>query len=62
MAWTDQCKIQAVMTIDKVAEDMKVSVSKAIEAVSREADIPAETLQKWYYPREKKLGQKWPNF
>lgn len=56
MAWTDQCKIQAVMTIDKVAEDMKVSVTKAIEAVSKEADIPESTLKKWYYPGEKKVG------
>jgi len=54
MAWTDQCKIQAVQTINKVAEDMKVSVTKAIEAVSKEADIPASTLQSWYYPRSKK--------
>jgi len=53
MAWTDQCKIAAVQTIDKVAGDMGVSVRRAIDEVSAEADIPSSTLQKWYYPRNK---------
>jgi len=53
MAWTDQCKISAIQTIDKVASDMNVSVLRAIKEVSKEADIPSETLQKWYYPRQK---------
>lgn len=51
MAWTDQCRIAAVETINKVAEDTGVSVRKAIAEVSKAADIPPATLQRWYYPR-----------
>jgi len=54
MAWTDQCKIQAVITIEKTAKDKKLSIVKAIAEVSKESDIPAATLDRWFYPREKK--------
>jgi hypothetical protein len=33
MAWTDQCKISAVQTIDKVVTDIGLSVKKGIEFV-----------------------------
>lgn len=51
MAWTDQCRIAAVETINKVTEDTGVSVRKAIAEVSKAADIPVSTLDRWYYPR-----------
>jgi hypothetical protein len=60
MAWTDQCKISAVQTIDKVVENMGVSVKKAIAEVSKDVDIPSATLQKWYYPRAKSEAKNGP--
>jgi len=53
MAWTDQCKIQAVETIKKVAEDKGIALEKAMEEVSKESEIPKHTLQRWYWPRKK---------
>lgn len=50
MAWTDQCKIQAVETIKNKAEGEGLSERKAIRVVGKEAGIPASTLEKWYWP------------
>jgi len=53
MAWTDQCKIQAVESIKKTAELEQISIRRAITKIAGESDIPAATLDRWFYPREK---------
>ena len=51
MAWTDQCKIQAVHHVDKKIED-GLLVRDALKFVSEESDIPVSTLNRWKYPRK----------
>lgn len=50
MAWTDTCRIHAVETIERTAKEKGLSVNRAIKEVSQEAEIPAATLKRWYYP------------
>ena len=52
MAWTDQCKFEAVRQIDHQIEK-GATVRKALKAVSEESDIPAGTLKRWKYPESK---------
>jgi len=52
MAWTDQCKFEAVRQIDHQIEK-GATVRKALKAVSEESDIPAGTLKCWKYPESK---------
>ena len=53
MAWTDTCCIQAVATIDQTVKEKGLSVSRAIKEVAKDAEIPAATLKRWYYPGNK---------
>ena len=50
MAWTDQCKLEAVRQIDHHIEQGK-PVREALKAVASESDIPESTLSRWKYPR-----------
>lgn len=47
MAWTDTCKIEATRTVEKKAEEGGMSIRAACKLVSKESDIPAETLRSW---------------
>jgi N6-adenosine-specific RNA methylase IME4 len=49
MAWTDACKIEACVQIDKRKEDFG-GVRPAIRELSKESGIPQGTLKRWYYP------------
>ena len=51
MAWTDQCKIEAVRQIDHKVES-GLSVRAALNEVSSESDIPKGTLKRWKYPEK----------
>ena len=57
MAWTDQCKIEAVSHIDKRIEE-GLTVREALKQVSSESDIPAGTLKRWKYPDVPKNGNR----
>lgn len=50
MAWTETCRIHAVETINQTVREKSLSVNRAIKEVSQEAEIPAATLKRWYYP------------
>jgi hypothetical protein len=50
MAWTDQCKIEAVNHVDRKI-DGGLTVRDALKAVSEESDIPTGTLTRWKYGR-----------
>ena len=52
MAWTDQCKIEAVKQVDHKIDQLGVKVRDALKAVSQESDIPAGTLKRWKYPND----------
>ncbi len=56
MSWTDVCKIQAVETITKLVENDGITKTAAIRKISRESDIPANTIEKWVYPRKQEDG------
>jgi len=49
MAWTDACKVEAVVQIDKRKEKLG-SVRPAIREFAEESGIPVNTLKRWYYP------------
>jgi hypothetical protein len=51
MAWTDQCKIEAVSQIDHKVES-GLSVREALKAVANESEIPQGTLKRWKYPEK----------
>jgi hypothetical protein len=51
MAWTDQCRLEAVQQIDHNI-DQGMPVREALKAVSAESDIPAGTLKRWKYPEK----------
>lgn len=46
MAWTEQCKIEAVAQINSRAEEYG-SIRKACKEISEESGIPIRTLQDW---------------
>jgi len=48
MAWTDQCRIEAVNHVDRKIDD-GLTVRDALKAVSDESDIPTGTLTRWKY-------------
>ena len=60
MAWTDQCKISAGQTIDKIVVDSGLSKTKAIKEVSVQSGIPISTLKKWYYPGDIRRSKNGP--
>jgi thioredoxin 1 len=51
MAWTDQCKIEAVKAVDHKI-DQGLPVRAALKEISKESDIPAGTLKRWKYPEK----------
>ncbi len=50
MAWTEQCKIDAVAQVDHLVQRDGISKRKAIRQMSQESGIPAKTLERWYWP------------
>lgn len=59
MAWTEQCKINAVAQVEHLKKREQISTSKAIKALSVEAEIPTKTIEKWVYPKiGEDLGKK----
>lgn len=53
MAWTDQCRFEAVSLIERKKEEVG-SVRAACDVVAAESDIPSSTLRHWYkYPEGK---------
>ena len=55
MAWTDQCKIAFKVTaLGKLAgyKNKGRKVTGVLKEISRESDIPFNTLKQWYYEKE----------
>ncbi len=49
--WTDQCKIDACIQIDKRAEEVG-EIKKAMLKLASESGIPFGTLNRWYYQKD----------
>jgi hypothetical protein len=50
MAWTDQCRYAAIERINRVKEEKhKGKLQPALREVSKESDLPAKTLERWWY-------------
>jgi hypothetical protein len=46
----DICKIEARNLVRHKVKHDNVTMTKALKAISKEADIPLSTLKKWIYP------------
>lgn len=56
MAWTEQCKIDAVSQINHIADRESISFSKAIKALSLESGIPVGTLKRWFFHEKERFN------
>ena len=55
MAWTEQCKLAFCNTAENLyIKNGNKGIVKIIKQISRESDVPFETLKRWYY-QEKKI-------
>jgi len=54
MAWTEQCKIAFRTNAEGlIHKNGGKGIVKVLKELSRQSDIPFETLKKWYYPKKK---------
>ncbi|MFH1628478.1 MAG: hypothetical protein ABIE47_07110 [Pseudomonadota bacterium] len=57
MAWTEQCKVAFCNTAEGLyIKNGNKGIVKIIKKISRESDIPFNTLRNWYY-QEKKITE-----
>lgn len=52
MSWVDQCKIAFKTSADALRWKKKKAIDEIIKAMSRESNIPIQTLRFWYYETE----------